>query len=208
MNSKRIQAIASLVPHNSMILDIGTDHAYLPILLIKNNICKSCIASDISINALNNAKKNIKDEKLEENITLYKADGLKGIPNNYDVITISGMGTNTIKKILDNNNTKTIILSSNNNYYELRKFMMDSNYALIKEIVCIERNHYYPIMYYEYKMQILDEKELLFGISNNKEYYSYLKDKYTNISKQINNNKKELFKKYINYLDELLKEHR
>lgn len=45
---KRIETLASLVDKDAYVLDIGTDHAYLPIYLYKNNITKSIVGSDIS----------------------------------------------------------------------------------------------------------------------------------------------------------------
>ena len=59
MALKRIEAIASLVPNDAFVLDIGTDHAYLPIYLIKNNSAKYVYASDVAEGAINQAISNI-----------------------------------------------------------------------------------------------------------------------------------------------------
>ena len=67
--SKRLEAISSLVPINSNVIDIGCDHALLDIYLYQHKISKKIIASDINVNALNNAKENIKKNKLEKIIT-------------------------------------------------------------------------------------------------------------------------------------------
>ena len=48
MTSKRIKFIASLVDTKDKVLDVGTDHALLPIYLIKNNITEVADGSDIS----------------------------------------------------------------------------------------------------------------------------------------------------------------
>ena len=66
--SKRLEAISSLVPINSNVIDIGCDHGLLDIYLYQSKISQKVIASDINENALNNAVNNIKNNKLEENI--------------------------------------------------------------------------------------------------------------------------------------------
>ena len=68
MLSLRLKTIASLVKKDAKVLDIGTDHAYLPIFLQKNHLCKKVIASDISENALANAKANV--EKYHADVKL------------------------------------------------------------------------------------------------------------------------------------------
>ena len=51
--SNRLQAIADFVPKNTIVGDIGTDHGYIPVYLIENQISKKVIATDISQNSLN-----------------------------------------------------------------------------------------------------------------------------------------------------------
>ena len=58
--SKRLEAIASLTPCDSKVIDIGCDHGLLDIYLYQNKISTKIIASDVNKNALNNAKQNIK----------------------------------------------------------------------------------------------------------------------------------------------------
>jgi len=38
--SDRLKCIAALVENSETVVDIGTDHAYLPVYLIKKEICK------------------------------------------------------------------------------------------------------------------------------------------------------------------------
>ena len=56
---ERLKQIASLVDDQARIADIGTDHAYLPIELVKDAKISFAIASDIAQGPLNNAKKDI-----------------------------------------------------------------------------------------------------------------------------------------------------
>ena len=43
--SNRLEALTFFVPYNSKVIDVGTDHALLPIYLIENDLlCKSYIA--------------------------------------------------------------------------------------------------------------------------------------------------------------------
>ena len=109
--SKRLETIASLVPINSSVIDVGCDHGLLDIYLYQKNICKKIIASDININALNNAKENIKKYKLSKYIETRLGSGLDALFSNdkIDTIIISGMGAHTIIDILKNDyNIKNI----------------------------------------------------------------------------------------------------
>ena len=46
--SKRLTKVASLVTEGASVADIGTDHGYIPIYLIENNIAARAIALDIN----------------------------------------------------------------------------------------------------------------------------------------------------------------
>lgn len=191
MNSKRLLAIASLIDKADKIVDIGCDHAYLDIYLIKNKLCKTAIASDISENALNQAKINITKYKLNDKIKTIVSNGLESIPTkDFNTIVISGLGTNTILDILKSKKTKyakKIIIQSNNNLEELRIKMNKQNYKIVKELVIYESNKYYTIIEFIYGKEKLNNKTKLLGVYNkdNAEYYRYLFHKNYQILKMI-----------------------
>ena len=96
--SKRLQTICDLVPNGSNVIDVGADHAYTCIYLEKEKKC-SCLATDISQNALQKANENIK--KYNSHVKTLKTDGLNNIKLNNQIIIISGMGAHTIMNILN-----------------------------------------------------------------------------------------------------------
>lgn len=208
MNSLRLKTIASFVDTEDRVVDIGCDHAYLPIYLVKNKLCKTIIASDINENALNSAKKNIQKEKLDSTIPTILSDGLLNInQKKVDTLVISGMGTSTILHILnkaDKKYIKKIILQSNNDLYELRKKVCGFGYYLTDEKIIYEKGHYYAIGMYTLEKRKLNLRKLYFGLydENNKEYYQSLNEEYKKINKKIgwnhiSNKIKILFKMHL-----------
>lgn len=192
----RIEGLASLVDKDALVLDIGTDHCYLPIYLYEKDITKRVIGSDISKNALEYAKNNLIKHNLEENIKLVLSDGFKNIYEDVDIAVISGVGTNTIKKILDNRKLPNkLVISSHKDLYDLRCFMQSINYKIVKEIVVKENNIYYNLIKYEYGLDNLDSYELLMGLSNDLEYQEYLLKKYEELYKKSDN------QKYLNFIN-------
>ena len=191
MNSKRILAIASLIEKQDSIVDIGCDHAYLDIYLIKNKLCKKAIASDISEGAINQARTNIEKYGLVKKIKTVISNGLENIDiKDINTVVISGMGTKTILDILDNpkvNQINKFIIQSNNNLDELRLSMNKKNYKIVKEIVVYENSKYYTIIEYVHGNEKLSNITKLLGIYNkdNIEYYNYLYSKNKEILKKI-----------------------
>lgn len=200
MKSLRLLAIASLIDKGSSVLDVGTDHAYLPIILSQNKKCKSIIASDVSSNALKIAKDNLKKYHIDD-VKLILSNGLENINEEYDTIVLAGMGTSTIIKILENKKLpNTLIISSNNDLYKLRKFMNKIKYKIKEEIVILEKNKYYDIIKYQKGNEKLSYFKKMYGKSNDKKYYKYLLANEKFIFKKVNLFKKLNLLKNIIYL--------
>lgn len=195
----RIKALASLVDKDSKLIDIGTDHALLPTYLYENEITKNVTGSDISSNALEFAKVNLEKHKLSDKIKLIVSDGFDNLDDEYDTAVISGMGTDTIKKILDRENLpKKLIISSHKNVDKLRLFMNKKGYKITKEIIIKDNNIYYDIIKYEKGKEILSNYDILVGKSNDSEYKLYVLDKYKKIYAKSKNNK---YLEYINIIE-------
>lgn len=201
MISKRLKAIADLVPNNKSVIDIGTDHAYIPIYLYQENITKDITASDISAKVLDNSFKTLAKFNLEDKIPLILSDGLKNIDRSFDVAIIAGMGTSTIIDILKGSLPNILIIESNNNHYQLRKFMVSIGYKIDVEKTIKDKKHYYVIIRYIKGTDNLTEEELLFGKSKNIDYYKHLIDKYSAI---YNKSKDKKYLDYINILKKII----
>lgn len=168
--SKRLEAISSLVPINSNIIDIGCDHALLDIYLYQKKISNKIIASDINANALNNAKENIKKNNLNDYIETRLGNGLDTLnkEDNIDTIIISGIGAHTIVGILKNNkikldNINTIIIQSNTKLEFLRREVTKLNYRIEDEIMVEDNKKTYTIIKLIKGNKKYTKKELYFG---------------------------------------------
>lgn len=99
--SGRLAALAAYVPAGSVVADIGTDHAYLPIYLVRAGICRWVIATDVKEGPFRWAGTKIKEHELDGRIELRLGDGLQVLkPGEAEVLVLAGMGGNTIREIL------------------------------------------------------------------------------------------------------------
>jgi tRNA (adenine22-N1)-methyltransferase len=93
--------VASLIRESDRVLDIGTDHARLPVYLTERGLCASVTATDISPGPLSRASRTIRAHRLENKIALLMLNGAEGLdPDDYDTVTVTGMGGDTILSIL------------------------------------------------------------------------------------------------------------
>lgn len=194
--SKRLQVVASFIPDNSSLLDVGCDHALLDIFLMQTKKNIQIMASDINPNPLKIAKDNLLKYNFQNQITLKQMDGIKEIPQNIDTIVIAGMGGILITNILQKEkltNIKNIILAPNNDFFIVRKHLNKLGYQIIKEQLVIDNQKTYLILKYQKGKEKID---YYFGtLSNNNLETIYY---YTNIlNKNINNLKKIPYKYFI-----------
>lgn len=201
MTPLRIKTITSFIEKEDRVVDIGCDHAYLAIDLVKSKKCQRVVASDIHEKALNSAIKNIEKEHLEKEIPTILSDGLENIDQKeIDTIVIAGMGTSTILHILkkvEKDKIKKMVLQSNNDLYHLRKQTKKMGYYLQEEKVIYEKGHYYNIGKYTKEKRRLKKFELYFGLydKKNMDYYRSLQKEYQKINTKITY---KHFKKKIN----------
>jgi len=198
--SKRLEAVATLVDVGKRVIDVGCDHAYLDIYLTLNNENK-CLATDINEKALNSAINNIKKFNLEDKIETKLTDGLKDIKiNRKDNIVISGMGTNTIIKILSSNNlSNTLIISSNNHIDLLRREVVKLGFYIDTEIFVIDKKKPYVIIKFKRGFRKYNLNDFMFGpiLKNNVQYRCYMIRKYREIIKQVSFKKVSIKFKYL-----------
>ena len=185
--SKRLEAISSLVPVNSKIIDVGCDHGLLDIYLYQKKISNKIIATDINKNALNNAKDNIKKNNLTEYIETRIGSGLNPLTEKDDIDTIimSGLGAHTIVDILKKNSEKlkninTILIQSNTKFSLLRSEIVKLNYKIADETIVIDKKKTYIVIKFVKGKAKYSKKELYFGpvlLKNNSQIFKEYKQK-------------------------------
>lgn len=192
--SKRLKCIADMVDNNSVMADIGCDHALLDIYLSQNNVIKKSIACDITIGALDQAKKNIAINGIK-NIETRLGDGLDVIEDSDDVNTIvmSGLGDQKITNILSNNINKLetincIIIQSNTGAHKIRKYVTSIGYYILDETLVKERNIIYTVIKFIKGKKNYNKKELFFGpiiLENKNDLFNELLNNYKNKNNYI-----------------------
>ena len=197
--SKRLQKIADFVPKGSAVCDIGTDHGYIPVYLVKENISSKVIGTDISKGSLDKIIDLVEKEKLQDLIDIRLGDGLYILsPNEVNTLIIAGMGGILISEILENSKevSKTIenfILQPMVGVEELRRYLIGNNFKIIDEELVFEDGKYYEIIFAKEGHQVID-KEIYFEISEIlikekhpllKSYIEHKKDKIKSIMRDI-----------------------
>ncbi len=104
--SKRLLAVADMVTPGSVLADIGTDHAYIPIYLIEQEIIPCAYAMDVNRGPLARAEEHIREHGLTEQIEIRLSDGLAALqPGEAQSVVIAGMGgALTIRILQDGEN--------------------------------------------------------------------------------------------------------
>ena len=168
----RLNTLAKMVDPDSKVADIGTDHAYLPIKLVKSGKIKFAIASDVAEGPLENAKSDIAEAGLSDQIETRLGNGLETITHQdqVDTVVIAGMGGKLMVDILDTAwskdfQFKNLVLEPNIGEAGVRNWLMMHNYQIVVEKLIAEAGHTYELI----KARLtsdkhdLTEKEIFFG---------------------------------------------
>lgn len=96
----RLQTVASYVPRDSKLGDIGTDHAYLPIFLFETQKIAKAVAIDVHAGPYQSALSAVQGRGLEAAIEVRLGDGLLPLKaGEVNVLTLAGMGGRTMLDI-------------------------------------------------------------------------------------------------------------
>lgn len=148
----RLLAAAQLVPPGAAVADIGTDHAYLPVWLLKQGRVRYAIAADLRKGPLDRARLTAKEYDCRENIDFRLCDGLADIrPDEVDCIVIAGMGGETIAAILQaapwiRDAHYTLILQPMSAQSDLRRWLWQQGFCIETEQLVSEGNKLYNLI--------------------------------------------------------------
>jgi tRNA (adenine22-N1)-methyltransferase len=97
----RLDALAEMVPPCDTLIDVGTDHAYLPVMLIGQDKVRRAIAGDIGEGPCEAARKTVSLYHLSDRVDVRLGSGLTVVtPGEVNVIVMAGMGAGTMLQVL------------------------------------------------------------------------------------------------------------
>ena len=170
MISKRLETVASFVPQGAVLLDVGSDHAYLPIELVESGKIERAIAGEVVVGPYQSAVKNVETHGLVDKIQVRLANGLAAFEETDQVstITIAGMGGRLIATILEEgldklSSVNRLILQPNNREDELRVWLQAHGFQIVAESILEEAGKYYEIIVVETGIMNLSASEVRFG---------------------------------------------
>lgn len=184
--SERLNTVASLIPKCKTLADVGTDHGYLPIYCLQNDICKRAIAMDINKMPLEKSRQNIEKYGMSEYAETRLSDGFEKLKYcEADCIVTAGMGGLLIADILKKGKhafgeNTALIFQPMIAVRELREYLYLNGYTVLKECVCREENKYYNIISAVFKNTEYNLEDIVLGHNLSavgkctlKDYYDY-----------------------------------
>lgn len=150
--NKRLELIASIMPHGRGFADVGTDHGYLPVYMAQHGYRGKIIASDINEGPLSTAVASARQAGVEDRICFRLCDGLDGCGSEeLDTVVVAGMGGDTICGILDRadwvmSRDILLILQPMTKAEVLRYWLTNNDFAICGEWLIEENGEIYQIL--------------------------------------------------------------
>lgn len=150
--SDRMRAIADMVTAGNRVCDVGCDHGFVPIYLIKQGISPKVIAMDVNEGPLRRARKHIEEYGVGAYIETRLSDGLRSFrEGEADSLICAGMGGRLMMRILQEDTGKTasfkeMILQPQSELQQFRCFLRCQGYLIVDENMIEEDGKFYPMM--------------------------------------------------------------
>ncbi len=166
MLTKRLSTILTYLEGFTTLIDVGTDHAYLPIEAVRSGVLNKAYAIDNKKGPLKQALNNIKTASLDDKITVQLSSGITYLPEDADVLVMAGMGGDVMYHALHHKpykNLKRLVLQPNTGAHFVRKLTEEDPWKIVDETVVDELDYFYPIIVLEQGEMQLTEKDLQLG---------------------------------------------
>ena len=152
----RLAAVADMVPAGSVVADIGTDHATLPIALVRAHRAPRAIASEVAPAPFENARRVVAEAGLASLIDVRFGSGLSVLePGEAESIVLAGMGAWTILDIIHARPevaraAAALVLQPQTEPVLIRRTLAQEGFSLGDERLAREGEHFYVVMAYHW----------------------------------------------------------
>ncbi len=160
--SNRMAAVAGLVPAGVNACDIGCDHGFVAIYLVREHICPKVIAMDINRGPLSRAREHIESAGLSSYIETRLSDGMEKLQiGEAECVIAAGMGGRLVVKILEDQPEKLrslryLVLQPQSELAFVRRYLREKGLVIRKEDMVFEDGKFYPIIMAEAMAEVKD----------------------------------------------------
>ena len=172
--SPRLKTVASFLEGATLLCDVGSDHAYLPVYAIQQGLITRAIAGEVVKGPFESAQQTVQDYVLNDKISVRLGDGLDVVTSKDEVsaISICGMGGELIARILEQGRLKgtltgkeSLVLQPNVAEHLLRQWLVEHDYEILEEVVVEDHHRLYEIILAEKREQSLSltDTQIKFG---------------------------------------------
>ena len=149
--SARLLACCNYVNQGDRVADIGCDHGYLGIHLLKTGVAQSIIAADINEGPLHSATVNALKFGCRDKMRFFLSNGAVSIPRDFDTMVCAGMGADTMISILTaapwlKSDQYRLILQCQSKTPMLRRFLWENGWYIRRETLAKDGKFVYTIM--------------------------------------------------------------
>ena len=149
--SPRLQMCSEFVRPGEVVADVGCDHGYLGIYLLKKNIAQRVLASDINEGPLSFAKANGQKYCVADRMSFHLCPGLQKVPHDFDVMVCAGMGGDTMVSILRDapwlqSGNYRLILQCQTKTHMLRRYLWENGWEIAREEPVRDGRFVYTVM--------------------------------------------------------------
>ena len=150
--SQRLLCCAEMVPPGGRVADVGTDHGYLAVYLVRQGIARSVTATDLRQKPLEKARRNAARFGAADRIGFLQCDGLSGVgPETVDTVVCAGMGGDLIRMILEASpwvKTRgcTLVLQPQSAGQDLRRYLTGNGFEIERETLVRDGGFLYTVL--------------------------------------------------------------
>ena len=166
----RLMSALPYLSKDGIVADIGTDHAYLPIEILKKGLARRAVACDINKGPIESARRNIAAAGLSDRIDTLQTDGLHGVEQYHPTdVMIFGMGGELMVRILSEapwlkDPSVNLILQPMSHGEILRGWLLENGFSIQGETLTFVDQYYQTVhAVFGGEWEPYTEEELFFG---------------------------------------------
>lgn len=150
--SGRLRAVAGMVTEGNIVCDVGCDHGFVSIYLIRKGISPRTIAMDVNSGPLRAAGEHVREYGVTGYIETRLSNGVEALAaGEADTLICAGMGGRLIVRIMEEGKDKIrlmkeLILQPQSEVQMVREYLRKEGYSIADENMVLEEEKYYPVI--------------------------------------------------------------